>query len=189
MADSAPGKLPGDLQLTDFDVSLEPGDAAHPLRPVVRGLRMRISASGLQTLLHGLAAEADRRAPIGVRLDNVGISAEGIDLALRMQKGIFGGDLATRLVLSTPTGKELRVELTRVEAPAWVPLDMLLDEAARRGDGAVRRDPGNNRALLLDPARLLAWAGLPARLAPGLWRVQTSGDGLDLAFRENAAQA
>ena len=72
--------------------------------------------------------------------------------------------------------------------PAWVPLDMLLDEAAKRGDG-VRRDPGNRSALLLDPAALLAKGGVPGRFAPGHWDVTTSADGLELHLRESAGGA
>jgi hypothetical protein len=77
----------------------------------------------------------------------------------------------------------LRVALTDSDLPAWVPLDMFLEEAARRG-GAVRRDPEYRNALLLDPAALLTRFGVPGRFAPGRWDVATSSDGLELAFRE-----
>ena len=189
MGDSFPGSLPGHLQLTDFDISLERGTAQHPIRPVVQGLRLRASSRGLQALMQTLVDEADRRAPVGITLKGVHVGPQGIELYARMTKSIFSSDLATRLVLSAPGGNELRVELTDTDVPAWVPLDMLLDEAAKRGGGGVRRDPGNRRALLLDPAALLARAGVPGRFAPGHWNVTTSGDGLDLTFRENARGA
>jgi hypothetical protein len=189
MGDPAPGKLPGHLQLTDFDISLEPGTAQHPIRPVVQGLRLRVSARGLQALMQTLVDEADRRAPVGLTLKGVDVGPQGIELLARMTKSIFSSDLSTRLVLSAPGGKELRVELTDTHMPAWVPLDMLLDEAARRGGDGVRRDPGSRSALLLDPAALLARVGVPGRFAPGLWDVATSADGLVLTFRESAGGA
>ena len=65
----------------------------------------------------------------------------------------------------------------------------MLDEAVKRGGGAVRRDPANNRALLLDPAALLARLGVPGRFAPGRWDVGASAEGIDLTFHENAASA
>ena len=142
MGDSIPGTLPGHMQLTDFDISLEPGTAQHPIRPVVQGLRLRVSARGLQTLMQALVDEADRRAPVGIKLKGVSVGPQGIELFVRMAKSIFSSDLSTRLVLSAPGGKELRVELTDTDMPAWVPLDMLLDEAAKRGGDGVRRDPG-----------------------------------------------
>jgi hypothetical protein len=189
MGDPAPGKLPGHMQLTEFDISLERGDARYPLRPVVQGLGLRISERGLQALAQALVDEADRRAPVGIRLKDVRVGPQGIELSARMTKAIFSSDLATRLVLSAPGGNELRVELTDTEMPSWVPLEMLLDEAARRGDNGVRRDPGNRSALLIDPAALLARGGVPGRFAPGRWDVTTSANGLELTFRESAEGA
>jgi hypothetical protein len=180
--------LPGHIQLTDFDVSLEPG-GPHSLRPVVQGLCLRISERGVQQLAQGLADEADRRAPLGVRLKDAHVGPTGIDLYLRMEKGIFGGDLSARLALSAPGGELLRVELTDLGMPAWVPLDMLLDQAVARGGGAVQRDPGNRRALFLDPEALLVRAGVPGRFASGRWDVATSDEGIELTFRENTRAA
>jgi hypothetical protein len=189
MSDPALGKIPGHLQVTDFDVSLEPGDTGQPFRPVVQGLRLRISDTGLRELAQALIAEVDRRAPVGIRLQDVRVGPDGITLSLRMEKGIFKGDLSTRLVLSAPGGEVLRVELADTQVPAWVPLDMLLDQATARGGNAVRRDPNNRRALLLDPAALLARAGVPGRFAPGRWDVSTSNEGVALSFRESTAAA
>jgi hypothetical protein len=189
MGDPAPGKLPGHIQLTDFDISLERGDAQYPIRSVVQGLHLRVSAGGLHALAQALVDEADRRAPVGMKLKDVRVGPQGIELSTRMTKSIFSSDLSTRLVLSAPGGNELRVELTNTEMPSWVPLDMLLDEAARRGGAGVRRDPGNRNALLLDPAALLARGGVPGRFAPGHWDVTTSADGLELSFRESARGA
>ena len=189
MGDSFSGGLPGHLQLTDFDISIEPGTAQQPIRPVVQGLRLRVSVRGLQALMQTLVDEADRRAPVGITLKGVQVGPQGIELFARMTKSIFSSDLSTRLVLSAPGGKELRVELTDANMPSWIPLDTLLDEAARRGGAGVRRDPGSRSALLLDPAALLARAGVPGRFAPGRWDVTTSADGLDLRFRESAGGA
>jgi hypothetical protein len=184
MTDSLPVRLPGHMQLTDFDISLEPGDIRHPLRPVVQGLRLRISNRGLQILVQGLVDEADRRAPVGLSLKDVRVGPQGIDLYLNVSKSIFKTDLSTRLALSAPGGEELRVALTDTDMPAWIPLDMFLEEATRRGSDAVHRDPEARNALLLDPAALLTRFGVPGRFAPGRWTVATSADGLELTFRE-----
>ena len=189
MTDPSPGSFPGHMQLTDFDISLEPGDIRHPLRPVVQGLRLRVSNRGLHLLVQGLVDEADRRAPVGLSLKDVRVGPQGIDLSLKVSKSIFNSDLSTRLALSAPGGQELRIALTDSDLPAWIPLDMFLEEAARRGGGAVRRDPEYRNALLLDPAALLTRFGVPGRFAPGRWDVATTNDGLDLAFRESARGA
>jgi hypothetical protein len=184
MSQPSPQTRPQDLQLSDLSISLEPGDAAHPLIPMMRSLRLRLSPDGLRTLAGELIAEADRRAPLTLRLQVIQVGPGGVGLRLRVEKSIFGSDLATRLVLSAPDGQALRVELTDANIPAWVPLDALLEEAAKRGGGALRRDPANRSALLIDPAALLTRLGLPARFGPGQWDVATSDAGIDLVFRE-----
>jgi len=173
--------------LTDFDVSLERGDASHPLQPVVQGLRVRVSAKGLDVLAQGLIDEADRRAPVGLKLKGIRVGQEGIDLFLRVEKGVFGSDFSTRIGLSSPDGQVLRLQMSDTDLPMWVPLEMILNAAVQYGGGAVTRDPADNRALLLDPAALLTRFGVPGRFAPGRWAVNTSTDGIELTFRESAA--
>jgi hypothetical protein len=184
MGDSAPGPIPGHIRLTDFDITLEPGDARQPLRPVVHGLRLHISAGGLRQLAQALVDEADKRAPVGVKLVDARVGPRGVELYLRVAKGIFGSDLSTRISLSAPGGEVLRAELTDTDMPSWMPLDLLLEQAVNRGGGAVSRDPANRRALLLDPAALLARLGVPGRFAPGDWGVETSQERIALSFRE-----
>ena len=189
MTDALFSAIPGDVQLTDFDVALEPGGGRFAMSPVVHGLSLRISAKGVQMLAQALVDEADRRAPVGLRLKDARVADGGIDLYLRVEKGIFGSDLSTRLVLSAPGGQVLRVEIVDTGMPSWLPLDMMLDEAVKRSNGAVQRDPQNRRALLLDPVTLMTRAGVPGRFAPGRWDVATSPAGVALTFREGSAGA
>jgi hypothetical protein len=174
------------LRLSDFDLALERGPKGR-MQPVVQGLRVHLTPEGLQVLARGLIDEADRRAPVTLWLEDVRVGAEGIDLTLRVEKSIFRSDLAIRLVLNAPSGEVLRVEMVEVDVPSWMPLDLLFEEAAKRGGEAMRREPGNRRALLLDPAALLSRFGVPGRFGPGEWEVATAADGVRLAFHERAA--
>ncbi|MEZ4564787.1 MAG: hypothetical protein R2853_18815 [Thermomicrobiales bacterium] len=171
------------LQISDFGLSLEPGPGGRP-QPLVQSLQARLSADGLRVLVEGGVEEAARRAPVGMHLETVQVSDAGIDLKLRISRSIIKGSLGTRLVLTAPGGDLLRAELTNLEMPGWVPLDLLLDAAVRQAGGAVQRDPGNSRALLLNPAALLTSFGVPGRFAPGVWSVRTSTAGIDLGFHE-----
>lgn len=174
------------VRLSDFDLALERG-ATGRMQPVVQGLRVHLTPEGLEALARGLVDEADRRAPVTLWLEGVGVGPAGIDLTLRVEKSIFRSDLAIRLVLSAPGGEVLRVEIVEVDVPGWMPLDLLFEEAVKRGGEAVRREPGNRRALLLDPAALLTRFGVPGRFAPGVWEVAAAADGVTLAFHERAA--
>lgn len=185
MSASVPGTLSTHLQLTDFDLALERGSNGR-LQPVVQGLRVHVTPEGLQVLTRGLIDEADRRGPVDLRLEDVRVGPAGIDLTLRVEKSFFRSELAIRLVLTAPGGQVLRLELIEVDVPGWMPLDLLFEEAVKRGGDAVRRDPANRRALLLDPAALLTRFGVPGRFAPGRWDIQTGDDGVTLAFREGA---
>lgn len=175
---------PSQLQISDFGLSLEPGPDGRP-QPVVQSLQARLTADGLRVLAEGGIEEAARRAPVGLQLQEIAVSDAGIDIKLRISKSIIKSTMGTRLVLSAPGGDLLRAELTNLEMPAWAPLDVLLDAAVKRAGGAVQRDPGNPRALLLNPARLLSSFGVPGRFAPGAWSVHTSAAGVDLGFRES----
>ena len=159
------------------------------MEPVVQGLRAQITAAGLQALAEGLVDALGRRVPVGFAVKDMRVGTGGVDIVLRVERGIVRGDLATRLVLTAPGGDLLRVELADVDVPVWVPLDVLLDEAVKRAGGAVRRDPANRRALLLDPAALLAQFGVPGRFGPGRWDVVTSDAGIDLSFGGDASSA
>jgi hypothetical protein len=172
------------LQISDFGLSLEPGPAGPP-QLLVQSLQARLSAEGLRFLAEGGIEEAARRAPVGLQLEAVQVSDAGIDLKLRISKSIIKSSMGTRLVLSAPGGDVLRAELTDLEMPGWVPLDLLLDAAVKQAGGGVQRDPGHPRALLLNPAALLASFGVPGRFAPGAWSVSTSAAGIDLGFRES----
>ncbi|MFT4039812.1 MAG: hypothetical protein QM692_16665 [Thermomicrobiales bacterium] len=174
---------PPHLQISDFGLSLEVGPAGTP-QPVVQTLQARLSPAGLHFLAEGGIAEAGRRAPVGMQLQSIAVNDAGIDVKVRISKSIIKGELGTRLALSAPGGQLLRVELTNVEMPAWVPLDLVLEAAVKRSNGLVQRDPANSRALLLNPATLLSSFGVPARFAPGKWAVATSTDGIDLGFQE-----
>jgi hypothetical protein len=172
------------LQISDFGLSLEPGSGGRP-QPLVQSLQARLTADGLRVLAQGGIEEAARRAPVGMQLEAAQVSDAGIDVKLRISKSIIKSSMGTRLVLSAPGGDVLRAELTNLEMPSWVPLDLLLDAAVKQAGGAVQRDPGNARALLLNPAALLASFGVPGRFAPGAWSVNTSAAGIDLGFRES----
>jgi hypothetical protein len=172
------------LQISDFGLSLEPGSGGRP-QPLVQSLQARLTADGLRFLAQGGIEEAARRAPVGMQLEGLQVSDAGIDVKLRISKSIIKSSMGARLVLSAPGGDVLRAELTNLEMPGWVPLDLLLDTAVKQAGGAVQRDPGNSHALLLSPARLLSSFGVPGRFAPGTWSVSTSVAGIDLGFRES----
>lgn len=172
------------LQISDFGLSLEPGPGGRP-QPLVQTLQARLTEDGLRFLAQGGIEEAARRAPVGMQLEALQVSDAGIDVKLRISKSIIKSSMGTRLVLSAPGGDVLRAELTNLEMPGWVPLDLLLDTAVKQAGGAVQRDPGNSHALLLNPARLLSSFGVPGRFAPGAWSVNTSAAGIDLGFRES----
>ena len=172
------------LQIADVGLSLEPGPGGRP-QPLVQSLQARLTAEGLRSLAESGIEEASRRAPVGLHLEDVQVSDAGIDVRLRVSKSIIKGSMGTRLVLSAPGGEVLRAELTNLEMPAWAPLDLLLDAVVKRAGGAVQRDSGNSRALLLNPAALLTSFGVQGRFAPGQWSVATSSAGIDLGFRES----
>jgi hypothetical protein len=102
----------------------------------------------------------------------------------------MGAEVTARLAISAAGGDEVRVAVVGLDAPKWLPASTLMEKGLAKA-GAItglRPDPERSGAILVNPARMLASRGLPARLAPGAWEVQITDTALDLGYRESAGR-
>lgn len=174
-----------DLHISDLAVTLEPGPPEAPLQPLVHRLGLQLSDVGFAKVIGALVAIADQRAPVDITLASCRLVPDGAELSARAGKGILRATLTTTIATSVVGGKEIRCELTDLQVPAWVPVDRLLERAiGSAGIEGLRLDPDNPRAILVDPAVILASQGLPAHLAPGAWSLDITSAVLNLGFAE-----
>jgi hypothetical protein len=174
-----------DVQLSDVEVTLEPGDSGKiPFNPLVHGLRVTLSGVVIEKLARQAVAFASTKSPVEITLTGCRILDDTIEIATHAGKGFLGADITAHLGLSVQDGKEIRVALLKLDAPKFIPVSPMLDKVMVKAAGVsgVRVDPSSDRAVLVDPAAVLAQNGLPARLAPGVWTTQVANDVVEIAF-------
>jgi hypothetical protein len=174
-----------DVRLNDVVATLEPGgNGKFPFQPLVQGLRVMLSVAMLEKLARQGVALASTKAPVEITLTGVRIVNDTIEIATHAGKGFLGADLSARLGLTVLDGKEIRVALVGLDAPKFIPVAPMLNKALAKAAEVpgVRLDPSSDRAVLVDPAAILAQNGLPARLAPGSWTTDVNDDGVEVAF-------
>jgi hypothetical protein len=174
-----------DVRLTDIELMLEPGGTGNiPFQPLVQRLRVTLGPSALEKLARQAVAIAATKSPVEVKLTGCRIVEGLVEISARAGKGFLGADLTARLALSVADGKEIRVALSRIDAPKWIPVSPMLERALAKAAGipGVRLDPQNRQAILVDPAAILAQYGVPARLAPGVWSTSVTDAGVEVAF-------
>jgi hypothetical protein len=174
-----------DVRLNDIEVTLEPGDSGKiPLRPLVHGLQIVLSPAMIEKLARQAVVFASTKAPVEITLTGCRIVDDTIEIATHAGKGFLGADITARLGLSVQDGNEIRVALLRLDAPKFIPVSPMLDKVMVKAAGVpgVRIDPTSDRAVLVDPAAILAQNGLPARLAPGVWTTNVGNEGVVVAF-------
>ncbi len=174
-----------DVRLNDVEVVLEPGGSGRiPFQPLVQGLRIMLSVAALEKLAQQGVAFASTKAPVEITLTGVRIVDDTIEIDTHAGKGFLGADLSARLGLSVLDGQEIRVALVGLDAPKFIPVAPMLNKAMAKAAEVpgVRLDPASDRAVLVDPAAILAQNGLPARLAHGVWTTNVGNDGVEVAF-------
>ncbi|MGH2534820.1 MAG: hypothetical protein ACRDJW_21380 [Thermomicrobiales bacterium] len=174
-----------DIYLSDVAITLEPGNGAVPLQPLVHGLRLRLTPVALTKLAEQAVKLASAKAPVEVHLTGCRLVDGGVEVSARAGKGFMGADVKARLAIAA-AGETVRVALSSLDAPRWLPTGSMIELALGKAIQipGIRPDPTNNQAVIVNPAEILARKGLPARLAPGAWEVTIDAAALDLAFRE-----
>ncbi|MGH2561621.1 MAG: hypothetical protein ACRDJH_21345 [Thermomicrobiales bacterium] len=174
-----------DVRLSDVAITLEPGDEAAPLQPLIHGLTLRLSSTALTKLAAQAVKLASARAPVEVHLTGCRLVDGGVEVSARAGKGFMGADVTAQLAI-TAAGDTVRVALANLDAPRWLPTASMIEMALGKASqiSGIRPDPQNNQAVLVNPAEILVRKGLPARLAPGAWEVAIDPAALHLAYRE-----
>jgi hypothetical protein len=174
-----------DVRLNDIELVLEPGGSDKiPFQSLVQGLRVMLSVAALEKLAQQGVAFASTKAPVEITLTGVRIVENTIEIATHAGKGFLGADLTARLGLTVFDGKEIRVALVGLDAPKFIPVAPMLTKALAKAAEVpgVRLDPSSDRAVLVDPAAIIAQNGLPARLASGIWTTNVGNEGVEIAF-------
>jgi len=186
-----------EIRITDLTLDLAPSeDPSLPLQPVVTGARLRLDEAALVKLAQVAIVQAKGRAPVDVELDSARFTDGGAEINAVVSRGRFmRADVRAVVGVSAQNAERITVEVQDVKALGMLPLDAfvtpVLEKAFAMASAkpGIARASGNARALLVDPAAVLAGMGVPMRFAaPGVWSIQVAPGGLEAEFSAGARE-
>lgn len=175
-----------DVQITNICLCLDPGQGRVPFEPLVESLSVELSSDAFAKIMRQGVRMAAGRAPVDVEIGSARLVTGGAEIVAKVKRSILKADLRARLAFESADGKAIRVRIAELDAPAWVPTAMVLEQAMAMAANrpGFSRVPGDGRAIDVDPAAVLASRGIPAKLAqPGVWSVQAAADTLAVDYR------
>jgi hypothetical protein len=177
--------MQSDLTVSDLQVRLLPGKGSIPIEPLVERLSLELSTAAFQKIVEQGARLAAGKLPVEIELNSARLVDGGAEIVARAKRSILKADLSAKLTFAVVDGKAIRVRVAELDAPGWVPTQMVLAHgmnvaAARPGFTKVE---GDDRAIDVDPRVILTSAGLPLAIAEdGLWSLNPTASALGVSF-------
>lgn len=180
--------MQSDVQISDVRLRLDPRDGRVPFEPLVERLSLDLSSAAFETILRtGLVLMADR-LPVEVALDSARLVDGGAEIVVKVKRSILKADLRVRLAFSVQDPSTIRVRIAELDAPAWVPTQFVLEQALNvaAAKPGFSRVPGDERAVDVNPATVIASRGIPLKLAtPGAWSVDPTAQTLSVSYSDS----
>jgi hypothetical protein len=174
-----------DVNISSLQIRLQPGQGRAPLEPVVERLSVDLSSEAFRKIVEQAVRMFANRLPLDVDLGTVQLIAGGAEIVTRVKRSILKADLRVRLGFSVHDGHAFRIRVSDLDAPAWVPTQLVLDQGvnyATTREGFSRVD-GDNRAIDVNPEVILAATGLPMTLAqPGSWQIAPVAGSVNVSY-------
>lgn len=174
-----------DFRIHDLQLALKPGAGKPPFTAVVQTLRAELPPEGLDTIVReGLRAAAPK-LPMDVEIRETRLVPGGLQISARAKRSLLKADLVATVHISSPDGKVIRVRLAQMDAPVWVPVKLVVDQAIQMAAArfGLRPVAGDDRAVDLDPVLLMRTAGVPMTFDDlGVWSVDATAAGLSMIF-------
>lgn len=174
-----------DVTITSMRVHLLPREGRPPVEPVILEAAINLSQEGFLKIVTEGMRKAKKVAPVDLELIDAVLVDGGAQIAARVKRGLLRAELRFHLEFSVADGQAIRVRVGNVDAPAWVPVNLVLDQGMQVADGkpGIGRVAGDARAIDVDPRAMLIQLGLPLRLAePGMWGVNARSDQVTITY-------
>jgi len=174
-----------DIEITDVQVRLEPGQGRVAYQPLVERLAVSITSGAFSKLAQTALGVMGPRLPVDVELSSAELTEGGAEVVAKVKKSILKADLRVRLAFSIQDPATIRVRIAELDGPAWIPTQFVLENAlnvaaARPG---FTRVPEDDRAVDVNPAAVIASRGIPLRLAsPGAWRIDPTASEITIGY-------
>jgi hypothetical protein len=166
-------------------MQLDPGQGKMPFEPLVESIALDLSPEAFLKIVQQGLRMVGPRVPVDIELTSARLIDGGAEIVAKAKKSILKADLRAKLAFQSADGDAIRVRIAELDAPKWVPVDLVLGQAMTMAASkpGLSRVAGDDRAVDVDPAVVLASRGIPAKLAqPGAWTVNPTAASLSVAY-------
>jgi hypothetical protein len=177
--------MQSDVVITDVQLRLQPGQGKLAFEPLVDQLALALSSDAFekiaQTGLHMMAG----RLPVEVTLSSATLTNGGAEIVAKVKKSILKADVRVRLEFAVHDPATIRVRIADLDGPAWIPTQFVIENAMTVASAkpGFSRVPGDDRAVDVNPAAVIASRGIPLKLsAPGAWSIDTDPSALSVRY-------
>jgi hypothetical protein len=177
--------MQSDIKISDMRLRLDPAAGRIPYQPIVEGLRLELSPEAFSKIVQIVLGLVADRLPVEVELGTARLIDGGAEIVAKVKRSILRADLRVRLALLVQAPETIRVRIAELDAPAWVPTQLVLDNAMRvaAAQPGFTRVSDDDRAVDVNPAELIASRGIPTKLAtPGFWSVSATAQSLGIGY-------
>jgi hypothetical protein len=177
--------MQSDVQISDVRLALAPRPGRVPFEPQIESLNLALSSTAFLKIVQQGVKMAAGRAPVDVELSSARLVDGGAEIVTKVKRSILKADLRVRLAFESTGGETIRVRIAELDAPAWIPSSFVLDQAMGMAAGkpGLARVAGDDRAIDVDPAAILASRGIPASFAkPGVWSVDPKAEAVGVSY-------
>jgi hypothetical protein len=177
--------MQSDLQINDVRLRLDPRQGRVPFEPLVESLSLDLSSAAFAKIVQAGLALAGDRLPVEVTMGSARLIDGGAEIVVKVKRSILKADLCARLAFSVQDPSTVRVRIADLDAPAWVPIPFVIENAMNvaAAKPGFSRVPGDERAVDVNPATVIASRGIPLKLAtPGAWSINPTAETLSIAY-------
>jgi hypothetical protein len=177
--------MQSDVQITDVRLQLNQGEGRIPFEPLVEHLALELSSVAFDKIVRRAIVLFSGRLPVEIEIGSARIVNGDAEVVAKVKRSILKADLRARLTFATPDAETIRVRVAELDAPAWVPTQMVLDHGLTMATDrpGISKVTGDGRAVDLKPAIVLAQYGLPVKLAtPGAWSISPAASSIGVGY-------
>jgi hypothetical protein len=177
--------MQSDIQISDVRLRLDPREGRIPFQPLVEGLQLELSPDAFSKIVQIVLGLVASRLPVEVELGSARLIDGGAEIVAKVKRSILKAELRVRLALLVQNPETIRVRIDELDAPAWVPTQLVLDNAMRvaAAQPGFTRVPDDDRAVDVNPAAVIASRGIPMKLAtPGFWSISATAQSLGIGY-------
>ena len=156
-----------------------------PVTPAVEHLNLEVTTAAFTKIVEQAVRSMGGRLPVEVELGTVRLVDGGAEIVAKVKRSILKAELRARIGISISDPSTIRIRIDELDAPAWVPVQFVLDHGVNYATSrpGFSRVSGDAKAIDVKPAEVVTAANVPVSFAqPGAWSVKPTAASLTAHF-------